>query len=124
MHKAALIAIVDDDKAIRLGLSSLARSEGYTVKLFASAEAFLAQLATTAFDCLVTDVQMPGISGLELQQILKLTHPKLPVIVMTAYPEQSIRDKAIAAGAIYFLNKPFDAATILRCIADAIAPVM
>jgi FixJ family two-component response regulator len=121
MKTGALIAIVDDDKAIRLGLSSLARSEGYAVKLFATAEAFLGQLTSNAFDCLVTDIQMPGISGLELQQILRKSHPALPIIVMTAFPERSIRDKAIAAGAICFLNKPFDAATILRCLAEAVA---
>lgn len=122
MKAVALIAIVDDDEAIRLGLSSLARSAGYAVKLFASAEAFLAQADAATPDCVITDIQMPGIGGLELQQILKRSHPTLPIVVMTAFPEQKIRDKAVAAGAVCFLSKPFDAETILRCLAVAIKP--
>ena len=121
MVAIALIAIVDDDEAIRLGLSSLARSEGYDVRLFASAEAFLAQVDAIAPDCVITDIQMPGIGGLEMQYILKQSHPALPILVMTAFPEQPIRDKALAAGAICFLSKPFDAETILQFVAAAIS---
>jgi FixJ family two-component response regulator len=120
MTRPFLVAIVDDDESIRFGLSSLARSVGYAVTLSATAEAFLSELQTTVPDCVIADIQMPGIGGLELQRILKQTHPSLPIVIMTAFPEDSIREKVISAGAVCFLSKPFDGETILNCLADAI----
>lgn len=116
-----LIAIVDDDRAIRTALSSLLRSEGFRAAIFDCAEAFLDDLDSGAPDCLLTDIQMPGMSGLELQQHLAAARPNLPVLVMTAFPELKLRERAMGAGAHCFLNKPFDAADLLRCIRSALA---
>jgi len=115
-----IIAIVDDDAAIRTALSSLVRSMGYGARLFASAEAFLADRPDTPPGCLVTDIQMPGMNGLDLQRALRQRMPGLPVIVITAFPEDAVREQAMAAGALHFLSKPFTADTIARCLRDAV----
>lgn len=120
MSAAPLIAVVDDDEAIRVGLSSLIRSEGYDVVLFESAEAFLETLPGTSVQCLLTDIQMPGISGLDLQARMRTGRPDIPVLVMTAFPEDAVRQRALSAGAICFLSKPFDAQELLRCIRSAL----
>ncbi|WP_439597300.1 response regulator transcription factor [Falsiroseomonas sp.] len=115
---APLVAIVDDDDAIRVALSRLLRSLDYQVRAFDSAEAFLSEGGGTAAGCLVTDVQMPGMSGLELQRAVRLRWPALPVIVITAFPEEAVREQAMAAGARHFLSKPFDAGTIAHCLQE------
>lgn len=121
MAQGHLIAIVDDDAGIRAGLSSLARSAGFAVRLFATAEEFLSDEEGPSADCVVTDVQMPGMSGLELQDLLRKGSPQVPVVVMTAFPTAAIRERALAAGATCFLSKPFDAEAILACLRRAIA---
>lgn len=117
-----LVAVVDDDRSIRTALSSLLRSAGYDVALFDTAEAFLAANAAGAPACLITDIQMPGMGGLALIERIAATAPDLPVIVITAFPEDALRRRALDAGAIAFLGKPFDAnlllATIERGLAD------
>ncbi|RAK52722.1 response regulator transcription factor [Phenylobacterium deserti] len=118
--KSPLIAIIDDDAAIRAGLSSLLRSAGCRVRLFPTAEAFLAEEGAVRYDCIITDVQMPGISGLDLQDQLKRSLPALPVIVLTAFPTPAIRQRALAAGAASFLSKPFEARTLLQAVDAAI----
>lgn len=115
---APVVAIVDDDDAIRVALSRLLRSLDYQVRAFDSAEAFLTAAGGTAAGCLVTDVQMPGMSGLELQRAVRQRWPDLPVIVITAFPEEAIREQAMAAGARHFLSKPFDAGTIAHCLRE------
>ncbi|BAK65751.1 response regulator receiver protein [Sphingobium sp. SYK-6] len=120
MTAKPLISVVDDDAAIRIGLSSLIRSEGYEVALFESAEAFLASGASGKPGCLLTDIQMPGMSGLDLQARIRVEHPALPVLVMTAFPEEAMRQRALSAGAVCFLSKPFDAQELLRCLRRAL----
>lgn len=115
-----LIAIVDDDRAIRTALSSLLRSAGFRAAMFDCAEAFLDDLDDGGPDCVLTDIQMPGMSGLDLQQHLASTKPGLPVLVMTAFPEAKLRERALSSGAHCFLNKPFDADELLRCIHSAL----
>ncbi|WP_448659087.1 response regulator transcription factor [Sphingomonas sp. CJ99] len=117
MTAGSLIAVIDDDHAIRTGLSSLLRSAGYDVVLFDSAEAFLASPAARTVERVVTDIQMPGMSGIELQSVLRKTRPALPVLIMTAFPEPALRDQALAGGAACFLSKPFDADELLRLLA-------
>ncbi|PZW42988.1 response regulator receiver domain-containing protein [Humitalea rosea] len=119
MCSSSVIAIVDDDEAIRAALSSLLRSLGYEVRLFASAESFLADSRASP-DCLVTDIQMPGMNGLQLQLAIRNRRPRLPVIVITAFPEDAVREQAIAAGALHFLSKPFEADAIARCLSEAV----
>ncbi|RZA08523.1 MAG: response regulator [Proteobacteria bacterium] len=120
MNPTPIVAIVDDDAAIRTALSSLIRSMGYGARLFVSAEAFLADCFEDPPGCLLTDIQMPGMNGLDLQRALRQRMPELPVIVITAFPEDAVREQAMAAGALHFLSKPFTADTIARCLRDAV----
>jgi FixJ family two-component response regulator len=122
------IAIVDDHEPVRSALSSLLRSFGHTSTEFDSAAALLALPTLAGIDCIVTDLQMPGMSGLELQQqLLALQqrdagHAHLPpLIVMTAFPEEALRRRALASGAICFLTKPLDVTDLLRCLSSALA---
>jgi FixJ family two-component response regulator len=91
-----------------------------TAKTFASGQDFLSAngLADTA--CIVADVQMPGMSGIELQQVLTAKELKIPMIFITAYPDERVRDKALDGGAICFLNKPFGGPVIIECIERAL----
>ena len=102
-------------------MSSLVRSLGYDACVFASAEAFLASSQLTATDCLIVDVQMPKMSGLDLQAELVARHSTIPVIFITAFPEEHIRRRAEAAGAIGFFGKPVDGQTIIRCLDGALS---
>jgi FixJ family two-component response regulator len=120
MTAQPLIAIVDDDAKIRSGLSSLLRAEGYQVEQYESAEAFLSGLHSGVPDCLLTDIQLPAANGLDLQLRLHLSHPELRVIVMTAYPKQSLRERAALQGAVCFLSKPFSYIELLQCLETAI----
>lgn len=120
MIARVLVTIVDDDASIRTGLCNLLRATGYAVELANSAEDFLSTLPRAAPNCLITDIQMPGISGLELQAILRTLWPSLPIIVMTAFPEPAVRERALAEGALCFLGKPFEAQELLGCLEMAI----
>ena len=111
-----LIAIIDDDESFRIGLAGLVRSLGYASATFASAREFLESAEARASACLITDVQMPGTNGLELQRLLIATGRTLPIIFITAYPEDRIRDAALAAGAFGFFHKPFKADDLALCL--------
>jgi FixJ family two-component response regulator len=114
-----MISIVDDDKSVREAAKMLVRSLGYATATFASAEEFLesGRLCDTA--CLITDVQMPGMSGVDLQSHLTASGHGTPVIFVTAYPEESIRDRALDAGAFGFLSKPFSEESLIACLDKA-----
>ncbi|WP_216835282.1 response regulator transcription factor [Falsiroseomonas tokyonensis] len=111
---------MDDDEAIRVALRSLLRSMGHEVRLFADAFSFLAEATLRPPDCVLTDIQMPGMNGLDLQREIRRTMPGLPVIVITAFPEEAIRRQAMADGALCFLSKPFETAAILHWLAEAL----
>lgn len=102
------VAIVDDDKEARLSLGALLRSYGIKTEVFASAEAFLRTQHLAAFDCLITDVHMPKMDGLEMIRVLRRQRSTLPVIVISALESRSTQAKAMAAGAEAFLTKPVD----------------
>jgi FixJ family two-component response regulator len=102
-------------------MSSLARSLGYQACEFASAEAFLASPHRQHTACLITDVQMSGMSGLELQDTLLAQHPCVPIIFITAFPADRIRKRAEAAGAAGFFSKPVDSQLIIRCLDAALS---
>jgi len=95
-------------------------SAGHTPLVFASAEEFLQSEAPESAICLITDVRMPGIDGLELQRRVRLQHPGLPVIFITAHYDDEIRQRALSQGAAGFLHKPFDAADLLGAIELAV----
>ena len=102
-----LIAIVDDDEPVRDATKRLVRSLGYHASTFASADEFLKSKQVHDTSCLITDVQMPGLSGIDLQEHLVARGHCIPIIFMTGYPNDSVRARAMKAGAVCFLNKPF-----------------
>jgi FixJ family two-component response regulator len=115
-----MVAIVDDDGAMRASTVSLMRSAGYHAECFASGKDLLdsAWLDETAI--VITDLQMPGMTGLQLQELLRSRGYTMPVIFITAYPEERTRHEAFAAGAVGFFSKPFDGTALLGCIDDAL----
>ncbi len=116
MSRTSLISIVDDDESVRTAMSSLVRSLGFAAVAFASAEEFLASPTLNETSCLVVDVQMPGMSGLELQSELTSRDRRMPVIFITAFPEERIRRRAEAGGAAGFFGKPVDGQALIRCL--------
>ncbi|RYE39928.1 MAG: response regulator [Hyphomicrobiales bacterium] len=121
MSRKPVIAIVDDDQSIREALDDLVLSCGYHSLLFSSAEAFLAVSERSTVDCLLLDVKMPGMSGIELQAVLNGENgPKPPIIFMTSYRDERTRAAAMSGGALAFLGKPVDFGQLVRCLEKAL----
>jgi FixJ family two-component response regulator len=120
MPRIPLISIVDDDEALRRSLDNLVRSAGLRACGFASAEAFLESNQLSETDCLVLDIRIPGMSGLELQRQLAAASSDVPIIFMTAYESGDQRKQALEAGAVAFLNNPFDEEDLLNAIDTAL----
>jgi FixJ family two-component response regulator len=120
LPKVPMISIVDDDESVREATSALVRSLGFAVETFASAEDFLESDRVGDTSCLITDVQMSGLSGVELQSRLIADGRLMPIIGVTAYPEESIRAQMLRAGAIGFLSKPFNDECLIDCLAIAL----
>ena len=119
MHSVSrLISIVDDDPLVREGLLSLMRSAGFATQAFASAEEFLSLARRDDIGCLILDVRLPGISGLELQSQLSATVSKhrTPVVFMTARDDEATRQRALKGGAVDFLHKPARREALLRAV--------
>jgi FixJ family two-component response regulator len=114
-----LIAVVDDDESVNVSLLGLIRSLGYSACSFASAQAFLESTERDRVACVVTDLQMPGMNGLDLQKTLTAAGRGPPVILITAFPEERLRKEALAGGAFGFLSKPFKSQDLARCLATA-----
>jgi FixJ family two-component response regulator len=121
MRSATLISIVDDDEEMREATKGLIRSLGYQVATFASAEEFLQSDSLDSTSCLIADVQMPGLSGIDLQRDLIARGVKMPTIFITAFPEEGTRDSALTAGAFGYLGKPFSETSLLKCLNRALA---
>jgi FixJ family two-component response regulator len=115
-----LISIVDDDTSARSSVDFLVQSLGYLTASFASAEEFLKSDCLRDTACLITDIRMPGMSGLELQDQIALSGHEIPVIFITAFSEVKLRDRALKAGALGFLNKPFREETLIACLEKAL----
>ena len=110
------ISIVDDDESVREATKTLLRSVGLRVATFDSAELFLDSGALEETECLILDVRMPGMDGLELQRRLRAGNSRVPVIFITAHDDDIRRRQAIEAGAVGFLRKPFDASALIRIV--------
>ena len=121
MSKVPVIAIVDDDDSFRRATTSFVRSLGYGTAAFDSAEAFLRSDRICDADCVITDVQMPGMTGIELQDRLIEQGHSVPVIFITAFPEMKARAQALASGAVGFLAKPFNDQNLISCLNEALA---
>ncbi|WPB58993.1 response regulator transcription factor [Xylophilus sp. GOD-11R] len=114
------IGIVDDDESVRLAIGTLLRSVGFETRSFGSGPDFLLSHRSVRLDCLILDLRMRGMSGLEVQRMLReLNHP-VPVIFVSAHGDQDARDRAMTAGAVCFLSKPFDEAALLACVGRAL----
>ena len=116
MPQVPLISIIDDDPSVRVATNRLVRSLGYAAHTFVSADGFLQSPHVSDTACVIADVQMPGMSGIELQSHLIAQGCSVPMIFITAFPEESIRSRALKAGAVCFLSKPFDGTILIECI--------
>jgi FixJ family two-component response regulator len=115
-----MIAIVDDDEAVRVAMKTLVRSLGYSAATFASADEFLNSQVIRDTSCLVTDVQMPGTSGVDLQDRLSGQGHRIPIIFITACPDENVRVRAMKAGAIGFFIKPCSGDHLRACVEKAL----
>jgi FixJ family two-component response regulator len=120
---AAVIAIVDDDRSVREALTSLIRSLGYVAIAFECAEDLLKSKRRRNASCMIADVQMPGMTGLELYNRLVASNEAIPTILITAFPDERVRNRALEAGAICYLAKPFREDELLACIHSALGAV-
>jgi FixJ family two-component response regulator len=120
MANSPLISVVDDDDSVRESLGGLIRSVGFAVKVFASAEEFLNSNNLRNTDCLILDVRMPGMNGLELQRQLAASYSKIPVIFITAHGDEEVRSRALNGGAVDYLLKPFSEEALLNAIDAAL----
>lgn len=120
MPHSSTIAIVDDDEAIREALDDLVQSCGYQSKLFSSAEEFLSYGRRSAIDCMLVDVKMPGLSGIELQAVLSKEAHKPPMIFMTSYRDERTRAAAMDGGAFAFFGKPVDTDALISSLKSAL----
>ena len=120
---APRILVVDDDGPVRKALGRLFHSAGYEVELFMSAEDYLAQEPTAPPACLVLDMRMPGMGGLELQRVIGGTAKSLPIVFVTGHGDEDARMRALGAGAIAVLPKPLDEEMLLDAIKRALGPL-
>jgi FixJ family two-component response regulator len=118
--KAGPVAIVDDDDSVRGALQGLMKEVGFPARAFASAEEFLESGEQQQTACLIADIRMPGMSGLELQAKLNAEHCRIPTIFITAHGDEKMRMQALRAGAVEFLAKPFDDEALLESVRAAL----
>jgi FixJ family two-component response regulator len=119
-YSSRLIAIVDDDQSVQCALQDLIESDGLSTLCFGSAEQFLDSGAQHTAGCLIADVRMPGMSGIELQAKLKANRCRIPIIFITAHGDAKMRIQAMRDGAVEFLTKPFDNAVLLETVHAAV----
>jgi FixJ family two-component response regulator len=117
----SIVSIIDDDASVRVATERIVRSMDLAAYTFASCRDFLESPHLLDTSCIIADVQMPGMSGMELQRTLKARDLAIPLIFITAYPNDRIRKQALDAGAVGFLNKPFDGDLIIECIERALS---
>ena len=119
MLDTPVISIIDDEEPVLVGTLMLLRSLGFAGHTFSSARAFLKSEQLTATSCLISDIQMPDMNGIQLQDTLRARGYNIPIIFVTAFPDDKIRSEALSRGAICFLSKPLDGEVLLRCLNTA-----
>lgn len=123
MTKSGLpVAVVDDDASVRKALGRLLRASGYKVKVFASGAELLESIDAQALECIVLDVHMPSVNGLDVQATLLARGIKVPIIFITAYDDNALRERALKQGAAAYLRKPLTEQTLLNAITTAVCP--
>jgi FixJ family two-component response regulator len=120
LRRVPTISIIDDDESLREGTKSLVRSLGYAATTFSSAKEYLRSDSIWHSSCVITDLHMPGMTGAELQERLIADGIDTPIILMTAYPDDKVRSRALNAGAVGFLRKPFDDEMLIECLTKAL----
>ena len=120
MPRKSVIAIVDDDHSVREALTSLVRSLGYVAVAFECAENLLKSRRRRNVSCVIADVQMPGMTGIELHNRLVSSGEPIPTILITAFPDERSRERALQAGVIGYLAKPFSEDDLLSCIRSSL----
>jgi FixJ family two-component response regulator len=120
LPQVPVISIIDDDASVRTATNRLVRSLGYVGLSFASADEFLRSPQAHESWCVIADVQMPGMSGVELQSLLRTQGCAVPIIFITAFPDENMRARALDAGAVCFLSKPFDGPTLIKHLEAAV----
>jgi FixJ family two-component response regulator len=120
VEEAPVVAIVDDDGSVRLATECLVRSLGLATRTYASAEEFLLSADLDRTACVIVDVQMPGMSGIDLQGVLYEKGNRIPIILMTAFPDERIQARALHAGAVGFLIKPFGSQMLVEYLRRAL----
>ena len=121
-HDTRVVSIVDDDASLRRSLRNLLTSVGFSVETFASAEDFLRSVERETTACLVLDLRMAGMSGLDLLRQLAATGSRIPVVILTAHGDDEARQRALEGGAVAFLGKPFRADALLDAVRRALGP--
>jgi FixJ family two-component response regulator len=116
----SVISVIDDDASVRAATNNLLSSHGYLIQTFVSADDFLKSNHLDDSSCVIADVQMPGMSGLDLLTHLRAQGYTVPFIFITAFPDDSVRTRALKAGAICFLGKPFTGPALIDCIKTAL----
>ena len=116
----SVISVIDDDASVRAATNNLLRSRGYIVHTFASADEFLRSPHLSETSCVIADVQMSGMNGVELMTDLRRRGYNAPFIFITAFPDENVRAKALKAGALCFLAKPFAAPSLISCLDTAL----
>jgi len=116
----SVISVVDDDASVRVATNNLLMSRGYVVHTFASAEEFLDSIHLEETSCVVADVQMAAMSGLDLLASMRVRGYQAPFIFITAFPDEGVRARAMKAGAVCFLAKPFAAPSLIKCLDTAL----
>ena len=120
MSQVPVISIIDDDLSVRMAIQRLVRSLGYVAQTFSSASEFLRSSSANGTSCLITDIQLPGMSGVELQNHLACEGRTIPIIFITAFPEDNIRFAGNDGGSDRLSTKPFDGRMLVQCIESAL----
>jgi FixJ family two-component response regulator len=121
MTERPLVAIVDDDESIRNATRDLLRSAGFSTATFEDAESFLGSASRASASCVVADIRMPGMNGVELYQTLVASGDGIPTVIITAHPEDATRSRAREAGITCYLSKPFAPDELVECVREALA---
>src|SRR5215470_9056507 len=120
LEAKSVISVIDDDEDVRISMASLMESLGFTIEAFPSASVFLASDTVRRTHCLIADVHMPHMTGLELHRHLRHSGYSIPTILITAYPDDSVRNQALDQGVICYLSKPVEQDRLLECVRSAL----